>query len=186
LKRHRSLDDRFDPAIRIVDHDPAWPDLAAAEIARIHDELGPVAARLEHIGSTAVPGLAGKPIIDLQLSVRSIEPLDAYAAPLERLGYFHVPDPEVAGRQFFAKPPERPRTHHVHVVERGGTDERRHLAARDFLRTHPDDAAAYEALKRRLAADHPSDRLAYIKGKEPFMAALEKRALTWASSSSTA
>jgi GrpB-like predicted nucleotidyltransferase (UPF0157 family) len=129
-----------------------------------------------------VPGLAAKPIIDLQLSVTSIEPVQAYRDPLERLGYLFVPDPGSADRRFFARPHERPRTHHVHVVERGGEDERRHLAVRDFLRAHPEEAAAYETLKRRLAAAHPEDRLAYIAGKDFFVSELEQRALAWSNS----
>ena len=160
-----------------MDHDPAWPDLAAAEIARIQGELGDLAVRVDHIGSTAVPGLAAKPTIDLQLSVAAIQPLQPYAEPLETLGYLHVADPESADWQFFARPPERPRTHHLHVVETGSAHERRHLAVRDHLRAHPEDAAEYEALKRRLAAERPEDRIAYIEGKEAFMAALERRAL---------
>ena len=69
LERHPSLDERFDPAIRIVPYDPSWPALADAELQRLADALGPVARRLEHVGSTAVPGLAAKPVIDLQVSV---------------------------------------------------------------------------------------------------------------------
>jgi GrpB-like predicted nucleotidyltransferase (UPF0157 family) len=178
LERHPSLDDRFDPAIRIVDYDPDWPTLAAAEMSAIQTALGELAARLEHIGSTSVPGLAAKPIIDLQLSVTRIDPVDAYRQPLERLGYLFVPDPDFSDWHFFAKPPERPRTSHLHVVEAGGAHERRHLAVRDHLRAHPDEARDYESLKRRLAAGHPQDRLAYIEGKDPYVAALEQRALS--------
>ena len=83
LQRHPSLDDRFDPAVRIVDYDPAWPALADAELRRIDRALGEVAVRLEHEGSTAVPGLAAKPILDLQLSVDAVEPRARYVAALE-------------------------------------------------------------------------------------------------------
>jgi GrpB-like predicted nucleotidyltransferase (UPF0157 family) len=177
VQRHPSLDDRYDPAIQIVDHDPEWPAQADAEIRRIRDELGDVAPRLDHVGSTAVPGLAAKPIIDLQLSVASIEPVKTYREPLERLGYLFVPDPDSPDFHLFALPAERPRTHHLHVCESGSTHERRHLAVRDFLRANPEEAAAYEALKRDLVARDPEQRLAYIDGKETFMAALEARAL---------
>jgi GrpB-like predicted nucleotidyltransferase (UPF0157 family) len=179
-ERHPSLDDRFDPAIRIVEPDPAWPALAAEELRRIGSALGDVAVRLEHVGSTAVPGLAAKPILDLQLSVVSIERRDAYVAPLERLGYLFVPDPASPDFHLFARPPERPRTHHLHVCEAGSQHEHRHLAVRDFLRTQPDEAARYAALKRELAATHPQDRLAYIAGKDDYVGALEARAVAWA------
>jgi GrpB-like predicted nucleotidyltransferase (UPF0157 family) len=177
LERHPSLDDRYDPAVRIVDYDPAWPALAAAELRRIAEALGEVALRLEHVGSTAVPGLAAKPILDLQLSVSAIQPRERYVEPLERLGYLFVPEPESPDYHFFAKPPERPRTHHLHVCEAAGEHEHRHLAVRHFLRTHADEAARYAALKREVVARHPQDRLAYIEGKDAYVTALEARAL---------
>lgn len=179
-ERHPSLDDRFDPAVRIVEYDPAWPALARAELRRIEQALGDVAVRLDHVGSTAVPALAAKPILDLQLSVRAIQPRERYVEPLERLGYLFVPAPESPDHHFFARPPERPRTHHLHVCAAGGEHELRHLAVRDFLRAHADEAARYAALKRQVARRHPQDRLAYIKDKGEHLAALEARALAWA------
>jgi len=180
LERHPSLDDRFDPAIRIVAHDPEWPVLAEQEMRRIAGALGAVAVRIEHVGSTSVPGLAAKPIIDLQLSADRLEPRERYVVPLEALGYLFVPAPESPDHHFFAKPPERPRTHHLHVCAAGSDQELRHLAVRDFLRSHPAEAARYAALKREVATRHPQDRLAYIAGKDAYVAALERRALTWA------
>jgi len=180
VRRHPSLDDRFDPAVRIVDPDPAWPALAATELARIGGAVGAMAVRLEHVGSTAVPGLAAKPIVDLLLSVDALRPLERYRAPLERLGYLFVPAPESPDRHFFAKPPERPRRFHLHVCSAGGREELRHLAVRDYLRGHAAEASRYAALKRELVAAHPEDRLAYIAGKEAHMASLEARALAWA------
>ena len=180
LERHPSLDDRFDPAIRIVDYNPRWPALAEAELRRVVRALGEVAARVEHVGSTAVPGLAAKPIVDLQLSVDRIEPRERYLRSLEQLGYMFVPAPESPDRYFFAKPPERPRTHHLHVCTAGSETEFRHLAVRDFLRTHADEAARYAALKRQVVARHPRDRLAYIEGKHAYVTALEERAIMWA------
>ena len=107
--------------------------------------------RLEHVGSTAVPGLAAKPILDLLLSVAAIEPRQRYVQPLERLGYLFAPAPESPDFHFFARPPERPRTFHLHVCEAGSEHELRHVAVRDFLRAHDEEAARYEALKRRVA-----------------------------------
>jgi GrpB-like predicted nucleotidyltransferase (UPF0157 family) len=180
LERHPSLDERFDPAVRIVEYDAAWPARAAQELERIGRALGPVAERLEHVGSTAVPGLAAKPILDLQLSVAAIEPRGRYVEPLERLGYLFVPAPESPDYHFFAKPPERPQAYHLHVAEVGSAHEFRHLAVRDYLGAHDDEAARYAALKRQVVARHPQDRLAYIAGKEEFVADLEGRALKWA------
>ena len=180
LPRHPSLDDRFDPAVRIVDHDPAWPVRAAAELRRIAQALPGIAVRVDHIGSTAVPDLAAKPILDLQLAVNIVEPRDRYVEPLRRLGYLFVPAPQSPDHHFFAKPPERPRTCHLHVVETGSEHEFRHLAVRDFLRAHATEADGYATLKREVAARHPQDRLAYIDGKNAYIAALEARAVAWA------
>jgi GrpB-like predicted nucleotidyltransferase (UPF0157 family) len=87
---------------------------------------------------------------------------------------------------FFGRPAERPRTHHVHVCEAGSEHERRHLAVRDFLRAHPDEAASYAELKRALAARHPQDRLGYIAGKDQYVSDLEALALRWVAALSTA
>ncbi len=174
------MDERFDPAIRIVEHDPDWAAQAQDELRRLTEALGPVAVRLEHVGSTAVPGLAAKPILDLQLSVAAIEPRGRYVPPLERLGYLFVPDPESPDLHFFAKPAERPRSHHLHVCELGSEHEFRHLALRDYLRGHAEEAAKYAALKREVVKRSPQDRLAYIEAKEEYVRDLEARAVKWA------
>lgn len=141
--------------------------------------LGEVAVRTEHVGSTAVPGMAAKPIVDLQVSVAAIEPTERYARPLAELGYLFAPDPESPDFHFFGKPAARPRTFHLHVCAAGSAHELRHLALRDYLRTHPEAARRYGEVKRELVALHPGDRLAYIAGKADYVAALERRALDW-------
>jgi GrpB-like predicted nucleotidyltransferase (UPF0157 family) len=180
MQRHPSLDERFDPTIRIVDHDPDWSRLAREELARVAQALGDTAARLEHVGSTSVPGLGAKPIIDMQVSVVDIDRMEDYVGPLEGLGYLFAPDPAFPDYHYFARPHTRPRTHHLHVCGHGSHQELRHLAVRDYLRAHPDEAARYEALKRRLVAEHPQDRLAYVAGKDGYMIELEARAVAWA------
>jgi GrpB-like predicted nucleotidyltransferase (UPF0157 family) len=180
MQRHPSLDERFDPTVRIVDHDPAWPGRAREELERVVAALGPTAVRLEHVGSTSVPGLGAKPIIDMQVSVTDIERQDDYVGPLEELGYMFAPDPAFPDYHYFAKPHARPRSHHLHVCQAGSRQELRHLAVRDFLRAHPDEAASYEQLKRALVREHPEDRLAYVAGKDQYMLELEARAVRWA------
>jgi GrpB-like predicted nucleotidyltransferase (UPF0157 family) len=170
-----------DPAVRIVDYDPAWPHEAARELAPVGAALGDLAVRLDHVGSTAVPGLAAKPIVDLQVSVAALEPQAAYVEPLAAIGYLFVPFPDSPEYHFFGKPPERPRTHHLHVCLAGSHEERRHLAVRDFLRADPGEAARYEAVKRESARLHPEDRLTYMEGKGAYVEELERRALEWAS-----
>jgi GrpB-like predicted nucleotidyltransferase (UPF0157 family) len=166
-----------DPAVRIVDYDPAWPEEAERELACVAEALGETVVRLDHVGSTSVPGLAAKPIVDLQVSVAALEPQAAYVEPLEAIGYLFVPFATTPEYHFFGKPAERPRTHHLHVCLAGSHEELRHLAVRDYLRTDREEAARYEAVKRESARLHPEDRVAYMKGKDAFVAELERRAL---------
>lgn len=180
LQRHRSLDERFDPAVRIVAYEPEWALQAHEEMLHLGETLGLVAVRLEHVGSTAVPGLAGKPILDLQLSVADVARRDSYVKPLHGLGYTFIPDPTSPDFHFFAKPLQRPRSHHLHVCEAGSEHELRHIAVRDFLRAHGAEASAYETLKRGLLERFPGDRLEYIAGKERYLDGLQARALEWA------
>jgi GrpB-like predicted nucleotidyltransferase (UPF0157 family) len=171
-----------DAPITLTDYDPAWPELFAREQARIRSALGRRALLVEHAGSTSVPGLAAKPIIDLQVSVTELD-----TAELERrlspLGYRYVPFPDLAlaaEYPFFGRPADGPRTHHIHACIAGGAQEHRHLAFRDYLRAHPDEAAAYATLKRDLATRFREDREGYIAGKDEYVKALEQRALAWA------
>ena len=142
--------------IEIVLYDPGWPAAFETEAARLREALTAVALRIDHHGSTAVPGLSAKPIIDIQVSVATVQPLSAYAPQLEALGYTHVPHPDDSFCPFFHRPLHWPHSHHVHVVEQGGREERRTLAFRDYLRDHPDVAREYESLKRGVAARTPA------------------------------
>jgi GrpB-like predicted nucleotidyltransferase (UPF0157 family) len=157
----------------LAPYDPTWPHAFEAEERRIRAALGRVALRVDHHGSTAVPGLSAKPIIDIQVSVASLQPLMAFGDSLASIGYTHLVHPDDAFAPFFFRPHGWPHTHHVHVVEAGGDEERRTLAFRDYLRTHPEAARAYEAVKRRLAAEHGGEtaaaREAYASAKGPFI-----------------
>ena len=167
--------------LQVVPYDPAWPDAFAAERDRFATALGAVALRIDHHGSTAVPGLAAKPIIDIQISVCRLQPMDAYVPGLVRLGYVHVPHPDDAFCPFFHRPAAWPHTHHVHIVESGGAEERRTLAFRDYLREHPGAARQYEDLKRQLASQYGaaelSSREAYADAKTELVTSLTERAI---------
>jgi GrpB-like predicted nucleotidyltransferase (UPF0157 family) len=166
--------------ITIVPYDPEWPREFARERDRIDAALGDLARRIDHNGSTSVPGLAAKPVIDIQISVAPLHPLDPYVCALATLGYRHLPHADDSFAPFFYKPAEWPHTHHVHLVEAGGREERRTLAFRDWLRAHADDAREYEALKRRLAAGIDGAgveaREAYADAKSEFIEQVIARA----------
>jgi GrpB-like predicted nucleotidyltransferase (UPF0157 family) len=168
-------------ALEIVPYDPAWPGAFSAERDRIAAVLGELAVRIDHHGSTSVPGLAAKPVIDIQVSVRRLQPIEGYAARLAQLGYVHVPHPDDSFCPFFHRPVEWPHTHHVHVVQSGGAEERRTLAFRDYLRGHPAVAREYEQLKRASAPLHSAatfeSRQAYADAKTGFILRISDQAL---------
>jgi GrpB-like predicted nucleotidyltransferase (UPF0157 family) len=165
--------------IEVVAYDPAWPERFAELGRELRAGLGEVALRIDHIGATSVAGLAAKPIIDIQVSVADFEPLEAFKQPLERLGYTYRADNPERTKRYFREPPGRSRTH-VHVRRAGSFSEQWALLFRDYLRAHPEVAAEYGALKRRLASRHRDDRRAYTAAKEPFSWELIRRADGWA------
>ncbi|HKV06328.1 MAG TPA: GrpB family protein [Candidatus Acidoferrales bacterium] len=159
--------------LEISDYDPRWSAEFEAERERIARALGAMARRIDHNGSTAVPGLAAKPVIDIQVSVERLQPLRAYGEPLATLGYVHVTHADDAVCPFFHRPDGWPHTHHIHVVESGGGEERRTLAFRDYLREHAGVAREYVALKKQLAeeanaAEFPSPE-EYAEAKSAFI-----------------
>ncbi len=174
--------------IALVPYDPHWPELFTLEAARIREVLGSDSiVAVEHFGSTAVPGLSAKPIIDLIVAVRSLAEARKYAVPaLEVLGYVYWSDDPAPDRLFFVKglPPNGPRAHHVHIVEPSVSHNPRlgafsfadRLLFRDYLRAHPDEARRYEDLKRDLAARFPDDREAYTDGKTEYVYGVMQKA----------
>ena len=168
--------------IEIVASDPLWPAAFEVEAARIRGVLGALAARIDHHGSTAVPGLRAKPVIDIQVSVAALQPMAAYLAPLTARGYTHLPHADYTVCPFFHRPERWPHTHHIHVVESGGLEERRTLAFRDYLRDHREAAHDYERLKQSLAARLGGEtavaREAYARGKSQFIDEIVARALS--------
>jgi GrpB-like predicted nucleotidyltransferase (UPF0157 family) len=159
--------------VEIVNYDPRWPALFDAEAKRLRAALDPsLIVGLEHFGSTAIPGLSAKPIIDILIAVRSLAAARAsFVEPLENLDYIYWAENPKPDRMFFVKgmPPFGVRrTHHVHVTEPQGEMWQR-LAFRDYLRAHPEEAATYGQLKRRLAGEHRADREAYTGAKATYI-----------------
>lgn len=169
-----------DPII-IVPYNIEWPTLFAELGARLRGALGATALRIDHIGSTSIPGLAAKPIIDVQVSVASFEPLDAYLLPMEKLGFvFRQNNPELTKRYFREQPGER-RTH-IHVRRAGSWWEQFPLLFRDYMRQNSDDAARYAALKYQLADLYRDDRRSYVDAKMPFIWEIMAKADKWGQS----
>lgn len=155
--------------VTVQDYDPAWPDLFEQVRTRVATALGDLAVGIEHVGSTAVPGLAAKPVIDLDVIVASADDVPAAVERLATLGYEHEGTLGIPGREAFRWPPGTAR-HHLYVCTRDSAELDRHLRFRDHLRTHPDVAAAYARLKRQAATEHRDDRDGYTAAKSRFVA----------------
>jgi len=153
----------------VVDYDEAWPALFEREQAAI-GEAAPGLV-VEHVGSTSVPGLAAKPIIDLQAGARTFDEACEAVVPLREIGWEYVGEVGIPGRLYFRKQEGGHRTHNLHLVVEGGRGWRQTIRFRDYLRAHPDAAAEYGRLKRDLAASDPKDVAAYTHRKSPFIRA---------------
>ena len=163
--------------IVIVDYDPRWPAMFEEEKRRLEGVIGPFGVLIEHMGSTAVPGLAGKPVIDLLIGIPLLADAALCIPRIEALGYDYVPEFEVEMpyRRFFRKDTGGIRSHQIHMVEPTHAFFGRHQRFRDYLRAHPDVAREYAALKRELAARLSPDVEAYASAKGPFVMAVEAR-----------
>ena len=170
--------------VAIAPYDPRWPAAFAAERAHLLALLPPdLIRRVEHFGSTAVPGLSAKPIIDILVEVTDLEATKARIVQIldaQCYEYLWRPTHGDDGPPFYAWFIKRDaatgaRTHHIHMVESSFSDHWRRLLFRDYLIAHPEVAREYEALKHRLAADHQSDRVAYTRGKTAFIEAVMSR-----------
>ena len=162
--------------IEVVPYDPAWPQRFEQERALLQEAIGPwLTGGIHHVGGTAVPGLAAKPVIDVLAGVESLEASRACFEPLAALQYRYAPY-RTEEMHWFCKPSPAHRTHHLHLVPTGSPRYRAELAFRDALRADPQLAREYEELKQRLAAEHREDREAYTEGKAPFIAGVLARA----------
>ncbi len=169
--------------IVIVPPDPAWVGRFAAERARIDSALGAAALRIDHIGSTSVPGLAAKPVVDIQVSVEVVGDLDAYRDPIESLGHRLLWDERVIGHVCFAEPDRDRRLFNVHVCQADSSWERSQLLFRDWLRVHPAESAAYLEVKMRLAARYEQTEVdAYADAKSEWIGPAMTRGEAWATS----
>ena len=165
----------------LVAHDPAWTNRAAHERMRIVEALGNMIVAVHHIGSTSIPGILTKPIIDLMPIVRSLELFDAQEGVVRGLGYEWRGEFGIVGRRFCTlNDVSGKRVVHVHFFAPDSDEIEPNLAFRDYLRAHRDEALAYQAEKLRAAALHPDDSGAYTEEKGAWIRACKARAVAWA------
>lgn len=171
-----AADGWVDQEVRLAAYNPMWPQLFAVEVPLLEAAIGLfITGGIHHIGSTAVPGLPAKPIIDIMVGVVDLNSALPCLALLRELSYCYAPyRPDLM--HWFCKPDPAHRTHHLHLVAADSEQFRDKLAFRDFLRTHPDTAAEYADLKRGLAVTHRTDREAYTAAKTDFVLRVTARA----------
>lgn len=166
-----------DAPVEIVPYDPAWPRLFEEERNSLRQMLSTwLAGPIEHIGSTAIPGLAAKPVIDIMAGVHSLEASRPAIEAAASLNYCYFPY-QADRKHWFCKPSPAFRTHHLHLVPIDSREWTRPIAFRNYLRAHRAVATEYEVLKRSLAQQFRDDREAYTAAKHPFIDAITERAL---------
>ncbi|XEC96558.1 GrpB family protein [Paenibacillus tarimensis] len=166
-----------DPII-VLPYDPDWAGEFQAIGRRLRQALQEVAIRIDHIGSTSVSGLAAKPVIDIQISVRSFEPLLLFRDPLVELGYVYRADNSDLTKRYFRESPGKRRTH-IHVREHGSFAEQSALLFRDYLSAHQAAAGEYADLKSKLGELYKHDRVRYVNEKDPFIWETMRKANQW-------
>lgn len=164
----------------LVPYDPCWPAEFAQESSAVAMAFGNLLMAIHHIGSTAIPGIRAKPIIDMLAVVTDIAKVDERNSELQALGYEAMGEFGIPGRRYFRKDDATGnRTHQIHAFQLGSPQVERHLAFRDFMKVHREFAEQYDALKGRLAGLHPDDIAGYTAGKDEFIKAMDARAAVW-------
>ncbi|MCH7321512.1 GrpB family protein [Solibacillus sp. MA9] len=163
--------------VRLSEYDENWGRMFEDEAQFLRELFGDEIIKFEHFGSTSVPGMKAKPVIDIMCLVKDINKIDAFNDRMRLLGYDVAGEWGIQGRRLFRKGGET-RTHHIHVYQYDNVQIKRHLVFRNYLRTHPEDVERYSCLKEELAQRY-EDTAYYSKAKKPFVNELEQRALNW-------
>lgn len=165
--------------IEVVAHNPDWPKLFKKEADEIKAVFGQEVVVIHHIGSTAIPGISAKPIIDVLVEVQDIEKIDDFNEEMTGRGYQPKGEFGIPKRRFFIKGGDATRTHHIHVFQTGHPGIESHLNFRDYMIAHPEEAQAYSRLKEELARRFPEDIESYMAGKDGLIKGVDRRAKAW-------
>jgi GrpB-like predicted nucleotidyltransferase (UPF0157 family) len=165
--------------IVVVPYIPLWPELFRREADALCAIFGSELVAIHHIGSTSIPGMSAKPIVDIMPLVRDIRRVDRFDPVMIQRGYEPRGENGIDGRRYFVKGGDASRTHHVHTYEPGNPEVARHLNFRDYLIAHPEEASQYAKLKQELARRFPHDIESYIAGKDAFIKGILQKAAEW-------
>lgn len=164
--------------VEITPYNKDWPLMYEEEAKKLRKIFGSEIIEIHHIGSTSVDGLMAKSVIDIMPVVRDVNQVDDFNIAMNDIGYESKGENGLPGRRFFQKGGDE-RTHHIHFYGVGDPEIERHLAFRNYLRTHPDAIKKYGSLKKELSQRFPNDIEAYISGKEELVSEIEKKAMDW-------
>ena len=162
----------------VVPYNKQWVSMYEEEAIKLRRIFGEQLVAIHHIGSTSIPGLEAKPIIDIMPVVEDINSVDEHNESMREIGYEPKGENGIPERRYFQKGGDN-RSHHVHIFQVGNPHVERHLAFRDYLRTHPIEAREYGDFKQKLAQEFPYDIGSYVQGKESLVKDIEQRALEW-------
>ncbi len=166
--------------LEVVRHNPRWRDIFVTEAKHIAAAFSENIVAIHHIGSTAIPNIYAKPVIDMLVVVRNIVEVEAQSSSMESLGYEVMGEFGISGRRYFRKDDRKGiRTHQIHTFAAGSPEIERHLAFRDYMIAHPDDAQKYSELKRTLAAEHSQNPDGYMDGKDGLINEIDDKAAKW-------
>ena len=167
-------------AVIVEPYNPLWVSKFEEESRHIARTMGAIVVKVHHIGSTSIPNIYAKPIIDMLVEVIAIEQVDSRNAAMVAFGYVAMGEYGLPGRRYFRKDNVQGiREYHVHTYALGSPEGFRHIAFRDFMRAHPELAQQYSDLKCQLAHQYPEDIQSYMDGKNAFIKDMERRALAW-------
>lgn len=164
--------------MEVVSYNSNWKEDYINESEKIQNIMDEEIVKTHHIGSTAIPGIYAKPVIDILIEVKDISNVDKYNKEMEKLGYISKGESGIKNRRFFLKG-EYNRTHHVHIFETGNSEVKRHLNFRDYMIAHPEDAKRYEELKKELSIKFRYDNKGYCNGKNAFIKEMAIKANEW-------
>lgn len=164
--------------VEVVPYQEVWGRMYQEESEKIKAIFGKRLVNVYHIGSTAIPNMSAKPVIDIMVEVNNIAEVDNYNYKMQQLGYQAMGENGIPDRRFFLKGGDN-RTHHVHVFVQGHDEITRHLTFRDYMIAHPEETWRYSQLKKQLAKKFPTDINSYIEGKNNYIKEIDKKAGDW-------